>query len=115
MRVSVRCEVQYDYGLRQSRARDLDRRPSTVVTREGKTIVVAKEVAASNDRITQRGRVRGFVLPRAGRSEHRTENPQETRKEGQTGRSRDQGVHQHGALGIAVCPDFYIRPVRFSV
>ncbi len=53
-----RCEVQFDYGLRQKRHKKLADRPESFLTAEGKTITVAQPVAAVNDRTVTRGRVR---------------------------------------------------------
>jgi hypothetical protein len=53
-----RCEVQFDYGLRQKRFKKLEQRPASFTSAEGKKIVVEKKVAAKNDRIVKRGRVR---------------------------------------------------------
>ncbi|KAG6911340.1 hypothetical protein DXG01_001011 [Tephrocybe rancida] len=50
------CEVQYDYGLRQRRSLPIASRPQSFVSEQGKTITVAKEVAAANDKITKQGR-----------------------------------------------------------
>ena len=52
-----RCEVQFDYGLRQKRHKKLADRPQSFVTEQGKTIMVAQQVAAVNDRTLTRGRV----------------------------------------------------------
>ncbi|THH20496.1 hypothetical protein EW146_g870 [Bondarzewia mesenterica] len=49
------CELQFDYGLRQGRWRNLaDRKPS-FVSAEGKTIVVEQKVAAVMDKVKKRG------------------------------------------------------------
>jgi hypothetical protein len=53
-----RCELQFDYGLRQKRSRKLEDRPASFTSAEGKIISVEKQVAAKNDRTVQRGRVR---------------------------------------------------------
>ncbi len=52
-----RCEVQFDYGLRQKRYKKLEDRPTSFVTAEGKTINVVQNVAAQNDRTVTRGKV----------------------------------------------------------
>ncbi len=52
-----RCEVQFDYGLRQRRSRKLELRPVSFLSSGGKVISVNREVAAVNDRITKRGKV----------------------------------------------------------
>lgn len=52
-----RCEVQFDYGLRQKRYKKLEDRPTSFVTAEGKTISVVQNVAAQNDRTVSRGKV----------------------------------------------------------
>ncbi|VDC02080.1 unnamed protein product [Peniophora sp. CBMAI 1063] len=49
------CEVQFDYGLRQGRKKNLAERPSSFVTAAGKTITVERKVAKKNDRIQRRG------------------------------------------------------------
>ena len=49
--------MQFDYGLRQKRHKKLADRPQSFVTEEGKTITVAQQVAAVNDRTLTRGRV----------------------------------------------------------
>lgn len=53
-----RCEVQFDYGLRQKRHLKLPNRPTSFVTSAGKTIEVSHAVAEVNDRTLSRGRVR---------------------------------------------------------
>ena len=53
-----RCEVQFDYGLRQKRYKKLADRPESFVSAEGKTITVSQTVAAANDRTVTRGKVR---------------------------------------------------------
>ena len=45
----LRCEVQYDYGLRQLRSRPIKERPQTFVTTKGKEIKVEAKVAAKNE------------------------------------------------------------------
>lgn len=65
-----RCEVQFDYGLRQGRSRALADRPESFVSAGGKVITVEKKVAQTNERILGRGRVgiplsSSFVLPYA--------------------------------------------------
>jgi exonuclease V len=52
-----RCEVQFDYGLRQKRFKKLEERPASFTSAEGKKIFVEKKVAAQNDRSLQRGKV----------------------------------------------------------
>lgn len=59
--LSRRCEVQFDYGLRQKRNRKLDDRPKSFVTSAGKEIVVEQAVAARNDKTLKRGQVRIYV------------------------------------------------------
>ncbi|KAI1793058.1 exonuclease V [Ganoderma leucocontextum] len=58
------CEVQFDYGLRQKRHKKLADRPTSFVTAEGKTITVARQVAAANNRTVTRGRSVHKVLER---------------------------------------------------
>ncbi|KAI0076060.1 hypothetical protein K474DRAFT_1698644 [Panus rudis PR-1116 ss-1] len=58
------CEVQYDYGLRQKRTLKLEKRPSSFVTAEGKTITVDQSIAAVNDKIVKRGKTVHKVLER---------------------------------------------------
>lgn len=58
-----RCEVQFDYGLRQKRSRPIATRPTSFVSAQGKEILVEKSVAAKNDHITKQGKV-GTVVPR---------------------------------------------------
>jgi len=53
-----RCEVQFDYGLRQKRSRKLEHRPDSFLSGEGKEIFVEKAVAARNDLTINRGKVR---------------------------------------------------------
>ncbi|TFY69202.1 hypothetical protein EVJ58_g550 [Rhodofomes roseus] len=50
-----RCEVQFDYGLRQKRHLKPEQRPDTFVTDDGKTINVDKGVAQQNHRVITRG------------------------------------------------------------
>ena len=57
----LRCEVQYDYGLRQLRSRPIKERPQTFVTTKGKEIKVEAKVAAKNEDIMDRGKVRALV------------------------------------------------------
>ena len=52
-----RCEVQFDYGLRQKRSRKLGERPASFTSAHGKKIVVEKKVAAKNELNLQRGKV----------------------------------------------------------
>jgi hypothetical protein len=56
-----RCELQFDYGLRQKRNRKPESRPASFTSANGKVISVEKKVAAKNDRKIQRGRVR--IMP----------------------------------------------------
>ena len=58
----ARCEVQFDYGLRQRRYKKLADRPTSFVTAEGKTINVDGSVAAVNDQIQTKGKVMYFLL-----------------------------------------------------
>lgn len=59
-----RCEVQYDYGLRQGRSKKLANRPASFTSAQGKTIVVETKTAVKNEKILERGRVRdGNLLP----------------------------------------------------
>lgn len=53
----LRCEVQFDYGLRQKRSRPLEMRPDSFVSASGKEISVEKTVAIKNDAITKKGKV----------------------------------------------------------
>lgn len=55
---SLRCEVQFDYGLRQYRSLPLERRPETFKSEKGKEIQVRRDVAQQNDKITRGGKVR---------------------------------------------------------
>jgi exonuclease V len=52
-----RCEVQFDYGLRQGRSLALAKRPESFVSAEGKVIKVEKKVAQVNEKVQGRGRV----------------------------------------------------------
>lgn len=59
----VRCELQYDYGLRQMRHRKLEDRPTSFISALGKEITVSsagKVMAASNEGVLERGKVRSF-------------------------------------------------------
>ena len=56
-----RCELQFDYGLRQKRSGKLEKRPASFTSAKGKVISVEKKVAAKNDQRIQRGRVR--IMP----------------------------------------------------
>lgn len=59
-----RCELQFDYALRQQRHRKLADRPASFVTAEGKTIHVAQDLASQNDRTVARGKVgRTLTVP----------------------------------------------------
>jgi hypothetical protein len=64
-----RCEVQFDYGLRQYRSRPLEARPKSFVSGSGKAISVEKKVAAMNDTITKKGKVgiHAYLLHQAAR------------------------------------------------
>jgi hypothetical protein len=53
----IRCEVQFDYGLRQKRSRKLEQRPDSFISSFGKEIPVDRTVAARNDQHIQRGKV----------------------------------------------------------
>jgi len=53
-----RCEVQFDYGLRQGRSLALADRPDTFVSDKGKVIAVEKKVAEVNEKVLEHGRVR---------------------------------------------------------
>ena len=57
---SGRCELQFDYGLRQKRFKPLANRPNSFVSAEGKQILVQKDVAAVNDDTTKRGKVKSI-------------------------------------------------------
>ena len=52
-----RCEVQFDYSLRQKRHLKLEDRPASFLTAEGKEIAVNRKVAAENDETAQKGKV----------------------------------------------------------
>ena len=54
-----RCEVQYEYGLRQHRSKRLEKRPESFITREGKEIRVEKKTAQLNDIVLREGHVSG--------------------------------------------------------
>ena len=56
-----RCEVQFDYGLRQRRFLPVKERPKTFTTEKGKEIQVSTKVAEKNDKVTRGGRVRTFM------------------------------------------------------
>jgi hypothetical protein len=63
--VYYRCEVQFDYGLRQKRFIKLEDRPTSFVSKAGKVIVAEKEVALRNDHRLQTGKVstlRGVIV-----------------------------------------------------
>jgi hypothetical protein len=53
-----RCEVQFDYGLRQGRSLALADRPDSFVSAKGKVIAVEKKVAEVNEKVLEHGRVR---------------------------------------------------------
>ena len=53
-----RCEVQFDYGLRQGRSLALADRPDSFVSAKGKVIAVEKKVAEVNENVLEHGRVR---------------------------------------------------------
>lgn len=53
-----RCEVQFDYGLRQKRFKKLEDRPASFTSAQGKEIFVEKKVAAKNEIHITRGKVR---------------------------------------------------------
>jgi len=53
-----RCEVQFDYRLRQGRSLPLAERPDSFVSAEGKVITVEKKVAQVNEEVLEHGRVR---------------------------------------------------------
>lgn len=59
---SIRCEVQFDYGLRQKRSKPLEMRPDSFVSASGKEISVEKAVAANNDIITKKGQVGVYCI-----------------------------------------------------
>lgn len=50
--------MQFDYGLRQGRAKKLADRPDSFVTAEGNVISVNKDVAVVNDKVVTKGKVR---------------------------------------------------------
>jgi hypothetical protein len=52
-----RCEVQFDYGLRQGRSLALVKRPDSFVSAEGKEMAVDKKVARVREKALKRGRV----------------------------------------------------------
>lgn len=52
-----RCEVQYDYGLRQRRSKPLKSRPTSFKTEKGKEIVVEQKTAAKREKIVTAGTV----------------------------------------------------------
>ena len=52
-----RCEVQYDYGLRQRRWIELEKRPASFLTADNKVIQVNQKIAADNDRTLKSGSV----------------------------------------------------------
>jgi exonuclease V len=52
-----RCELQFDYGLRQKRYKKLEDRPASFISGKGKTVVVAEATAKRNDRTLKGGRV----------------------------------------------------------
>lgn len=56
-----RCEVQFDYGLRQWRSKPIEQRPKSFKTEKGKEIVVKKEVAERREKIVVSGQVGGRV------------------------------------------------------
>jgi len=56
-----RCEVQFDYGLRQKRSRPIESRPTSFVSAQGKEIFVEKTVAVKNDHITKQGKVSTYA------------------------------------------------------
>jgi hypothetical protein len=58
-----RCEVQFDYGLRQMRHLPVSKRPELFTSATGKEISVEKAVAASNEVILEKGRVRICPYP----------------------------------------------------
>ncbi|KZV63710.1 hypothetical protein PENSPDRAFT_691438, partial [Peniophora sp. CONT] len=49
------CEVQFDYGLRQGRWRELDQRAPSILTAHNKIIRVDMDIAAENDRAMKEG------------------------------------------------------------
>lgn len=52
-----RCEVKFDYGLRQGRSLPLANRPDAFVTAEGRVVSADKKVAKVNEETMERGRV----------------------------------------------------------
>ena len=52
-----RCEVQFDYGLRQGRSLALADRPDSFVSAGGKALTVNKKLAKVNEKGLKRGRV----------------------------------------------------------
>lgn len=52
-----RCELQFDYGLRQKRHVKVQDRPESFVSGGGKTITVTKTTAIKNERTMEAGRV----------------------------------------------------------
>lgn len=57
-----RCEVQFDYGLRQGRAKPLAKRASEFTTEKGQVIVVKQKVAETNEVRMTKGKVGHIVL-----------------------------------------------------
>lgn len=57
-----RCEVQYDYGLRQRRSKPLKSRPTSFKTEKGKEIVVEQKTAAKREKIVTAGTVSNFLF-----------------------------------------------------
>lgn len=53
-----RCEVQFDYGLRQLRNRPLKERPQSFITSAGKEIQVKTNIAEKNAHVMDKGKVR---------------------------------------------------------
>ncbi|KZV76389.1 hypothetical protein PENSPDRAFT_598720 [Peniophora sp. CONT] len=49
------CEVQYDYGLRQRRWIELEKRPTSFLTADNNVIQVNQKIAADNDRTLKSG------------------------------------------------------------
>lgn len=58
-----RCELQFDYGLRQKRSRKLESRPASFRTGTGKEIVVEKAKAAKREVGLTKGKVCGNLFP----------------------------------------------------
>lgn len=58
----IRCELQFDYGLRQKRSRKLEDRPMNFVTEAGKVISVDQQVAKVNDKVVKKGQVRLILM-----------------------------------------------------